>query len=122
MIPQLFKQGHTILGTVVVCAFLLQPVLGYLHHRYYVNHESRGLVSYAHIWFGRVMMLLGVINGGLGLQLSSSSNTFIITYSVVAAVMFLFYVFIKVLKRNQASRHGNKEFGGRRASATDESS
>ncbi|KAK1768357.1 hypothetical protein QBC33DRAFT_577423 [Phialemonium atrogriseum] len=95
----LFKQGHTILGTVVVCAFLLQPVLGYLHHRYYVNHESRGLVSYAHIWFGRVMMLLGVINGGLGLQLASSSNTFVITYSVVAAVMFLFYIFIKSARK-----------------------
>lgn len=37
------------------------------------------------------MILLGIINGGLGLQLADASNSLIIAYSIVSAVIFLAY-------------------------------
>jgi hypothetical protein len=82
---------------VVVCLLVIQPALGYAHHRHFLKHGQRGLVSHAHIWYGRALMLLGVINGGLGLQLADERNSLIIAYSVVAGVMFLLYVITKVL-------------------------
>ncbi|KAI1776555.1 CBD9-like protein [Hypoxylon cercidicola] len=86
-----FNSTHTILGTVVVCLMVLQPVLGWLHHRNFVKHQRRGLASHAHIWYGRALMAMGVANGGLGLQLASAPRKFVIVYSVLAGVMFLVY-------------------------------
>lgn len=66
--------------------------MGVWHHRHYVKHQARGVVSHFHIWWGRSLLIIGVVNGGLGLQLASASNNLIIAYSVVAGVIFLIYV------------------------------
>ncbi|KAI1188799.1 iron reductase domain protein [Nemania serpens] len=86
-----FHEHHTLLGAVVVSLFGVQPFGGYIHHRYYVKYQKRGLVSYGHIWYGRTLIILGIVNGGLGLQLAGASRSLIIAYSVVAAVIFTAY-------------------------------
>ncbi|KAK4681632.1 hypothetical protein QC764_109090 [Podospora pseudoanserina] len=91
----LFTQTHTILGTVVVAFFGVQPALGYIHHRQYVQTQSRGAVSYVHIWLGRILMLLGIINGGLGLRLVGERQELVIAYGVVSGVIFLCYILAK---------------------------
>lgn len=74
-----------------------QPMLGLLHHRHFVQNQGRGFVSHFHIWWGRLLMVLGIINGGLGLQLALASKSVIIGYSVASAVLFLAYVAAKVI-------------------------
>ncbi|KAM0424715.1 hypothetical protein ACHAPT_010025 [Fusarium lateritium] len=86
-----WKQTHTKMGTIVVALMGLQPILGFAHHRYFRSHGKRGIISHVHIWFGRILMILGIINGGLGLQLASSSNGYIIAYSVIAGIAALVY-------------------------------
>ena len=86
------KQAHTILGTVVVALLSLQPLFGWMHHRYYVKNHGRGIISHIHIWYGRALMILGIVNGGLGLQLAGTATGYVIAYSVVAGVMFLGYL------------------------------
>ncbi|CCF35780.1 integral membrane protein [Colletotrichum higginsianum] len=83
----LFAQTHTLLGTVVVAMLAIQPFLGVAHHKYYKQNQARGIVSHAHIWYGRALMVLGIINGGLGLELASSSRAYVIAYSVIAAII-----------------------------------
>ncbi|KAK3694700.1 hypothetical protein B0T22DRAFT_79219 [Podospora appendiculata] len=103
---ELFKQSHTILGTVVVCLLLIQPVLGYLHHRHFVAHQRRGAVSYVHIWYGRVLMVMGVVAGGLGIELSGGKTPIIVAYSVVSAVVFVAYFIGKLWKTlSRKNRH-----------------
>lgn len=104
MFSQLFKQAHTILGTVVVVLITLQPLTGFVHHSHYKKHQARNVVSHSHIWFGRILMALGVINGGLGLQLASSSNAWVIAYSVIAALMTVAYIGAIVFKRMRSPR------------------
>ncbi|KAI1137877.1 CBD9-like protein [Hypoxylon sp. FL0543] len=87
-----FNSTHTILGTVVVCLMVVQPVLGWVHHQYFVKHQRRGLVSHAHIWYGRALLVMGVVNGGLGLQLADASRTFFVVYEVLAAIIFAIYI------------------------------
>ncbi|GKT83456.1 integral membrane protein [Colletotrichum tofieldiae] len=65
----------------------IQPFLGVAHHKYYKKNQTRGIVSHAHIWYGRALMVLGIINGGLGLELASSSRAYVIAYSVIAAII-----------------------------------
>jgi len=54
--------------------------------------ERRTLWCIAHLWFGRALIILGVINGGLGLQLSDNTVSGEIAYGVIAGVLFLLYV------------------------------
>ncbi|KAI0598252.1 hypothetical protein F4775DRAFT_592515 [Biscogniauxia sp. FL1348] len=87
-----FTTHHTNLGTAVVALFGVQPALGYLHHMQYVRSGSRGIVSHAHVWYGRALMVLGIVNGGLGLLLAGTGRSLVIAYSVVAAVVFAAYL------------------------------
>jgi len=36
--------------------------MGYWHHKNYVRLKQRTLVSHAHIWFGLLVIALGVFN------------------------------------------------------------
>ncbi|KAM0286945.1 hypothetical protein ACHAQH_000629 [Verticillium albo-atrum] len=110
----LFKQTHTILGTVVCGLLVVQPFLGMIHHAHYKKHQMRGAVSHSHIWFGRIVLLLGIINGGLGMQLASSSTAWVVAYSVVAAVMAVLYVLAIWVKsrRTGGRRKDDLSLGG----------
>ncbi|CAH0020602.1 unnamed protein product [Clonostachys rhizophaga] len=87
------RQAHTIIGSLVVILLCLQPVLGILHSRHYAKHEGRGHVGIVHVWYGRSLMLLGVLNGGLGLQLAGHrGSAWVIAYSVIAGLAFASYL------------------------------
>lgn len=87
-------------------------MLGYLHHKHYVKHQSRGVISYVHIWIGRLLMVLGIINGGLGMRLSGASSGFITGYSVAAVVILMLYILVKVRRRKRAGPWGRRESPG----------
>lgn len=66
---------------------VLQPILGALHHTSYKRQGRRGALSHVHVWYGRALMILGIINGGLGLQLARANMAFRTAYIVLAAVI-----------------------------------
>ncbi|KAK4241585.1 hypothetical protein C8A03DRAFT_30310 [Achaetomium macrosporum] len=113
----LFNQTHTVLGTVVVALLGIQPALGYLHHRHYLKAKGRGAISYVHIWWGRILIALGVINGGLGLRLVRERDGLVIAYSVIAGLLFLVYAAAKMYT---FFRHGGR-FGPKPAEANGQS-
>ncbi|UNI14773.1 hypothetical protein JDV02_001370 [Purpureocillium takamizusanense] len=87
-----FQNTHTQLGVFVVSLMGLQPIFGFLHHRHYLRNRRRGIISHVHIWYGRALIVIGVVNGGLGLQLAGSSQTFVTAYIVVSAVVAAAYL------------------------------
>ncbi|KAK3354930.1 hypothetical protein B0H65DRAFT_29679 [Neurospora tetraspora] len=91
----LFNNTHTKLGTAVVFLLLIQPVLGVMHHKYFLKYRERGVVSYAHIWWGRILLTTAIVNGGLGLKLSNANNSAVVAYSIIAAVCFGIYAIVK---------------------------
>lgn len=86
------SQTHPIIGLVLVALLLVQPLAGWLHHRQFLRTGQRSAVSHTHIWIGRVAIVLGMINGGLGLQLGGVETRYVIAYSVVAGVVGLAYL------------------------------
>lgn len=64
---------------------------------HFMKHGGRGIVSYVHLYWGRIWMFLGLVNGGLGLQLANSKQKFVIAYAVVGAVFWGAYIVIKAL-------------------------
>ncbi|KAK3300505.1 uncharacterized protein B0H64DRAFT_17036 [Chaetomium fimeti] len=94
----LWNEPHLIFGTVVVSLLGIQPIFGILHHLHYVKAHHRGVISYVHIWWGRILMALGVINGGLGLRLAREDNGPIIAYGTIAGVVYCGYLAYKVYR------------------------
>ncbi|KAH9908967.1 hypothetical protein F4778DRAFT_205961 [Xylariomycetidae sp. FL2044] len=86
------ENAHPIIGIVLLALLLLQPALGWWHHRRFKRLGRRTWVSHLHLWIGRLGITLGMINGGLGLRLANAERGAIIAYSVVAGTMWLLWV------------------------------
>ncbi|EEU36100.1 uncharacterized protein NECHADRAFT_64607 [Fusarium vanettenii 77-13-4] len=104
---QWLNEPHVQLGLAVCILMILQPVLGWLHHRNYVKFQKRTPVSHGHLWYGRVLMIIGIINGGIGLQLASASAGLIAAYSVVGIIVFSLYV-AGAVRKEMARRKKSK--------------
>ncbi|KAH9862002.1 hypothetical protein IAQ61_010203 [Plenodomus lingam] len=85
-------EAHPIIGIVLVAMMLVQPLFGWLHHLRFVRTGGRTVFSHSHIWIGRIAIILGMINGGLGMKLSGVTNSYYIVYSVFAGVLGLSYI------------------------------
>lgn len=92
---------------------VIQPVLGFLHHRQYLKTQQRGAISIAHQAYGTILMAFGIINGGLGLQLASADDGFKIAYGVIAAVMFVIYLAVKLFRVCATRRQARRGSGAR---------
>ncbi|KFY10474.1 hypothetical protein V491_07634 [Pseudogymnoascus sp. VKM F-3775] len=96
ILDRLENNAHTILGTVVVALLLFQPLFGFLHHRRFMSTQKRGKLTLFHVWYGRILILLGMLNGGFGLKLAANSTGGNIAYGVVAGVIGATYVAVMV--------------------------
>lgn len=85
-------EPHAVIGMVLLGSFFFMPLLGMMHHRLYKTIQQRTLWSYAHIFTGRAGIILGMINGGLGLQLASARRSYMIAYGIFAGFMGILYV------------------------------
>ncbi|KAJ5771554.1 cellobiose dehydrogenase [Penicillium odoratum] len=94
---ELIGEYHPVIGMVIVPSLILfQPAMGLLQHWYFCKARKKGLFGYLHQWFGRVIVTLGIINGGLGFRLTGIGTPFaptgaVVAYSVVAGVVALGY-------------------------------
>lgn len=102
---------HVTIGLVVVGGLLLvQPLVGLIQHLHFRRTSEKTWFAYIHRWFGRLMIIIGVINGGLGLMLAGDESATvpkaaIIVYSIVAAVSFVFYAAVLfVASRKEKAR------------------
>lgn len=84
-----------------------QPALGWIHHRAYQQTGSRVVWSHAHIWLGRILITLGIINGGLGLQLADNTTAGEIAYGVIAGLVWLVYLGVAVY--GEWRRHADRK-------------
>ena len=48
--------------------------------------------SYGHVFTGRAGIILGMVNGGLGLHLADARRSYLIAYGVIAGLMGLIYI------------------------------
>jgi hypothetical protein len=98
---ELWDFGHEQMGTMIFGLFLIQPVLGFVHHRNYVRLSSQEKadelrptwLTKIHVWYGRSLIVLGAVCGGTGIQLAANwTIPQMLVYVVVAVVIAFFYV------------------------------
>lgn len=100
--------GHAILGYIIFVVILFQPLLGLLHHRRFKTTGRRGFWSVAHLVIGRTVIVLGIINGGLGLALADDASTGArIAYGVLGGLFGIGFLAVAVsveLKRYRGKK------------------
>ena len=112
-----WSDPHLPIGLAILVFASLQPVLGWVHHRIYrarslaLDTTNRGprpgrtIWGRLHLWLGRCLITLGIINGGLGLMMMNGSPSQDATvtrnaqigYGVAAGFMWVVYVAITAL-------------------------
>lgn len=119
---------HPIIGIVLFVVLFSQPVTGLLHHKLFQSRGGRHVWSFVHLGIGRVVILLGLINGGLGLMLADATTGEKTAYAVCAAIVGVVYlaaiVFGEVkMKRKNVSPGGStfsENKGHRHLDSTDQ--
>lgn len=108
---------HPIIGIVLLLLVLVQPFLGWLHHRNFKRYLRRTVPSHLHLWNGRVLVILGIVNGGLGLQLAGANDTQKLAYTIVAAVLGGAWIILSLLGEARRAK-GRDVFGRERGVQT----
>eukprot|EP00300_Choanocystis_sp_HF-7_P006304 c14616_g1_i1.p1 GENE.c14616_g1_i1~~c14616_g1_i1.p1 ORF type:complete len:388 (+),score=29.87 c14616_g1_i1:77-1165(+) len=82
---------HKILGLVIFIATMLQCLLGFVADRLWSPSRTRTPVvpDKLHWWFGRLLMLAGIVNCFLGLYSISSASTTTVVLFAVAVLLVL---------------------------------
>ena len=108
---------HQVIGYIVVAALVLfQPALGIYQHMHYRKTGGRSPMGIIHRWLGRSVIILGVINGGLGFMQSGPVGSddvpsySVVVYGIVAAVVFLIYACVVLASIFRARRKASTQF------------
>jgi len=89
---------HCLIGLVLLSVAGIQAFAGYLQHVLYKKGRRTVPLNFTHVWLGRALITLGMINGGLGLLLSSDgSRPDYIAYGVVTTIIWLCYITVVVV-------------------------
>lgn len=125
-----WTDSHVIIGLIIFSVANIQPWIGYVHHIVFkkrllklkegieTKKPGRTTITIFHIWIGRILILLGVINGGLGLRLAattpfqtaSTTHKAEIAYGILAGLMFLLFAGVSILfEHRRAARIRNRK-------------
>ncbi|KAK2792878.1 hypothetical protein FQN52_002556 [Onygenales sp. PD_12] len=108
-------QYHPIIGMVAVGYLIaFQPALGLMHHLNYVKTHEGSVMGVVHRWGGRVMLVLGIVNGGLGFMFAGIGTegvpvAGVAVYSAIAGFMGVVYVGLVAWKRGRKQADRGRE-------------
>ena len=109
------SNGHPIIGIIVVGSLIFQPIGGLIHHYMYKKYHRSTIWAITHVWWGRIIVTVGIINGGLGLMLSGNTIKGEIAYGVIAGVVWLVWMAVAVWghlrRRGTSGETGEKALG-----------
>jgi Eukaryotic cytochrome b561 len=108
------SEPHFILGTTVISMLLLQPFFGFLHHAMFRHYDRKTFMTFIHVWYGRLIFLLALVNGALGLKLGRSlrggMEAATVTYSVIAAIIGTLYIAVLLFSAWKVNGKGEEKY------------
>ncbi|KAI0399800.1 hypothetical protein F4802DRAFT_587782 [Xylaria palmicola] len=93
-----FNTAHQVVGIIVFIAVIAQLALGYLHHRKYKKTQGPTKLAPIHVWLGRIVIPLGIVNGFTGFPLALSPGYDFALLGIVAFVLPAFFLILLVKK------------------------
>ncbi|KAJ1326380.1 Cytochrome domain of cellobiose dehydrogenase [Microdochium nivale] len=102
-----YNSAHQIIGLLVFIFVFGQFALGFLHHRGVKKTQQKTKLAPIHVWLGRLIIVLGLVNAFLGFTLSQAVFYNYILTGLILAV-FPFFAVVLLAKRWFSNR-GNKK-------------
>lgn len=96
-------KAHPIIGITLLVMLIIQPILGQMHHHMFNKYKTRTGWSHGHLWLGRIIITLGIVNGGLGFLLANNTKYGGIVYGVVAGIAWIAYVASAIIGERRRS-------------------
>ncbi|KAI7509429.1 hypothetical protein KC347_g5237 [Hortaea werneckii] len=106
-----FNSGHQVLGLIIFATIFIQLGLGIIHHLIYRRTKQPTIISKFHLVLGPLLILLALINGGLGFNLAGNHHDNI-PYGIVVAVVAITFISIRLwllFKRRSSSYRPDRE-------------
>ncbi|KIW66119.1 hypothetical protein PV04_08323 [Phialophora macrospora] len=92
---------HALAGYIVLAMLVIQPLLKL--HWFHAAVPRVAAFMHVHLWMGRISLMLGIIDGGLGFRLSGSlpgphlSEGCKIAYGIVGGIVWCVYVAVCIV-------------------------
>lgn len=90
---------HPIIGMSLLTLLIVQPITEISNHLFAARYPIISRIAiYIHLWLGRLLLALGIINGGLGFHFAgtllweSAPMPPRIAYAVVASLVWIIYI------------------------------
>ena len=99
---------------------IFQPILGYVHHLQFKRYHITSFYTDAHVWFGRMIVTAGTVDGLLGLSLAGQSTGTIVAYCFVAGGIWVLWIVIVFYAARRKSKAKVQRNNVRMASLVDE--
>ncbi|KAI0601471.1 hypothetical protein F4775DRAFT_539942 [Biscogniauxia sp. FL1348] len=89
-----FNTAHQVIGILIFIFIFVQFTLGFLHHRTFKKTQQTTKLAPVHVWLGRLIILMGVVNGFIGFPLALSPDY---NYVLAGLVLFIFPGFALII-------------------------
>ncbi|OTB14991.1 putative iron reductase domain protein [Daldinia sp. EC12] len=86
--------AHQVIGILIFIFIFAQFALGFFHHRTFKKTQQTTKMAPIHVWMGRVIIVMGVVNGFLGFPLAQASQY---NYVLAGLILFLFPIMMLIL-------------------------
>lgn len=94
-----YNSAHQILGLICVIAVFLQWGLGFCHHRQYKRNQMPTRYGSVHVYLGRLILVLAIVVGIIGLTWSAVVTSIVIIYAVISGVILIVVLGLVFWKR-----------------------
>jgi hypothetical protein len=91
---------------VILLAIIVQWGTGFWHHRLYKKTQTGSMFGVVHRYFGFIVILLAIINGGIGLSWSYASNGVLVGYSIAVVIVSVAIIGLLGWARFKSNRGG----------------
>ncbi|KAI0133911.1 integral membrane protein [Xylariales sp. AK1849] len=101
-----FSNPHQIIGILLFIFVICQFILGFMHHRIFKKTENPTKLAPVHVWLGRVVIVLGVVNAFLGFPFALSPTR---NWILAGLVIFIFPILgVILLSKNLIKKRWNR--------------
>lgn len=103
-----WNAAHPQLGTALIALTIFQPFIGFIHQRFAISHKEYLLMWNIHAWYGRCLMAVAIIQGGIGLQLANKYSPHplgaLAAFLTISLLMLLIYSIMMFRNRGRRKR------------------
>ncbi|KAK6005245.1 hypothetical protein QM012_008024 [Aureobasidium pullulans] len=117
-----YNTPHQIIGLVVFSLLAVQALGGLIHHLLF-RRGHKTIIGKVHMVLGICLLILGIVNVPLGLNMSGDSNyntAYIIVVAILGAIFLALRFWAQWRNRKMTKREGSEKGVLRRGSSSDE--